>query len=120
LFAGSVLVVEDDSDLRESLCNILEDEGFSTLKAGNGQEALDFLHNAQPSELPDVILLDLMMPVMNGSTFYARMCLETSLSAVRVIVMTAHGSSRDALNRLPLLRKPLHIEELLSAIRAAS
>src|SRR5262249_51852966 len=58
-----VLVVEDDSDLRESLCHALRDGGYSVLSANNGQQALETL---DAGARPAVILLDLMMPVLNG------------------------------------------------------
>src|SRR6185503_7032871 len=65
---GPVMVVEDDAAIRESVCQILEDEGFPTVSACNGKEALVALRNMTP--LPRLILLDLMMPIMNGWEFY--------------------------------------------------
>src|SRR5439155_7067879 len=66
--ATTVLVVEDDFDLRDALVPILEYEGHRVVSAANGREALDWLHAMPP---PSLILLDLMMPVMNGEEFRA-------------------------------------------------
>ncbi len=60
-----VLVVDDDPDIRELLFTALEDEGFEVVPAGNGQEALTIIQSFRP----DVIILDLMMPVMDGWQF---------------------------------------------------
>ena len=61
---GGILVVDDDPDIRDSLREVLEDEGYDVASVGNGREALDYLKQASPR--PWVILLDLMMPVMDG------------------------------------------------------
>src|SRR5689334_24744520 len=61
-----VLIVEDDEDLREMMAQLLTLEGFQTATVANGREALEYLHEASA---PDVILLDLMMPVMDGWEF---------------------------------------------------
>ena len=64
---GGILVVDDDPDIRDSLREVLEDEGYEVACVGNGREALDHLKTANPR--PCVILLDLMMPVMDGWQF---------------------------------------------------
>src|SRR2546429_8406175 len=64
-----VLVVDDDPDIRELLFTALEDEGFEVVPAGNGQEALAIIETFRP----DVIVLDLMMPVMDGWQFAAEL-----------------------------------------------
>ena len=64
---GGILVVDDDPDIRDSLREVLEDEGYDVSCVGNGREALDHLKAASPR--PCVILLDLMMPVMDGWQF---------------------------------------------------
>jgi CheY-like chemotaxis protein len=114
---GPVLVVEDDLGIRTSVCAILEDEGFATVSAGDGKEALELLRTLDPS--PRMILLDLMMPGMNGWEFYERMSIDKTISSIPVVIMTAHeGDLR--LGSLKLLRKPLHLEELLEAVTHAS
>ena len=65
-----VLIVEDDESIREMMRHVLEIEGYSVSIANNGKEALDSLN--QDSDLPSIILLDLMMPVLDGWQFYRR------------------------------------------------
>jgi CheY-like chemotaxis protein len=107
-----VLIVEDDEDVRESLSQILEDEGIATVAARNGQEALDLLQGAVK---PSLILLDLMMPVMDGWEFYQR--IQTDLSiAPPVIVMSARPRD-DSVRSVAWLQKPLHVDQLLTTIQ---
>ena len=64
-----ILVVDDDEDLREVICGVLEDAGYEAASAGNGREALDFLRSSPP---PCLVLLDLMMPVMDRALVHRR------------------------------------------------
>jgi CheY-like chemotaxis protein len=110
---GPVLVVEDDAGIRESVCQILEDEGFPTVSACNGKEALVALRTLEP--LPRLILLDLMMPIMNGWEFYELISRDKSVSSIPVVVMSAQET--DAyVGTLRLLRKPLALDQLLSTV----
>jgi CheY-like chemotaxis protein len=109
-----ILVVDDDRDIREGLCELLEDEGHRTIGAANGQEALEVL---KTEGRPCVILLDIMMPVMDGPTFRAAQLNDPSLSAIPVAVITAGG--KDAANGLgaqALLIKPLRLEDVLDVV----
>ena len=112
---GTVLVVDDDADIRDALCELLEDEGYRAISAANGQEALA---NLSTGELPCVILLDLMMPVMDGWEFRRRQQEDPRLAQVPVVVITAAGkygtSSIDAAHVLP---KPLRLELVLEALQ---
>jgi CheY-like chemotaxis protein len=108
-----VLIVEDDEDIRQSLCYILEDEGLTTLSAGNGQEALDLLRSL--IEKPSVILLDLSMPVMDGREFLQRMGRDPAISTTPVIIVSAL-SPDDSLGGVRWLQKPVGIDGLLTAI----
>jgi CheY-like chemotaxis protein len=110
-----VLVVEDDADLRTTLGDILEDNGYSTARASTGQQALDMLRITSPS----VILLDLMMPIMNGWEFIERADRDRLLGAIPVVVM---ASFRDDVHvgRFRVLRKPIAFDALLDAVRTAS
>lgn len=108
-----VLIVEDERAFRAALAMALTDEGFEVDAAANGAEALDRVARRQP----DVILLDLQMPVMTGPQFleaYARAC---ALPAP-VIVCSTHR--RETVERLPgvaaFLAKPVDLDELLAAI----
>ena len=107
---GLVFVVDDDESIRESLCEILNDEGYAALGASNGQEAMELLRHRRPC----LILLDLMMPVMDGPTFRAQQLQEPSLREIPVVVITAAGASATrGLMAQALLPKPLRIETVL-------
>ena len=110
---GPVLVVEDDAGIRESVCQILEDEGFPTVSASNGKEALATLRKLAPP--PRLILLDLMMPIMNGWEFYELISRDKTVSAIPVVVMSAQDTDAYA-GSLRLLRKPLALDQLLSTV----
>jgi CheY-like chemotaxis protein len=109
-----VLVVDDDQAIRESLCELLEDEGHRAIGAANGREALDILRR---DDRPCVILLDIMMPVMDGPTFRAEQLKDPSLSTIPVAVITAAGASAAAsLNPGALLLKPLSMDSVLQIV----
>src|SRR6266498_5136462 len=113
-----ILLVEDDADLRESLCKVLEDAGYQVDGVRNGQEALDYLRREQP---PCVVLLDLMMPVMTGWEFRDAQRHDPALSDIPVVILTADGraqSKADALGVGKFLRKPVQLEDLLGTVRS--
>src|SRR5260221_3506520 len=100
-----VLIVEDDEDLREMMAQLLGIEGFETAAVANGREALEYLHSVKK---PDVILLDLMMPVMDGWEFRRRQQADPELASVPVIVLSALDAGRAAaLDADAFLKKPL-------------
>jgi CheY-like chemotaxis protein len=112
-----ILVVEDDNDIRRSVCEILQDEGFTTWSARNGREALDLLHEQRSA--PSLILLDLMMPVMDGWQLYERLSHDATFHPIPVVIMSAH--MRDArLPSLNWLQKPVKLDRLLSAVGDAT
>src|SRR5437762_11749160 len=90
--ATTVLAVEDDFDLRDALVPILEYEGHRVVSAANGQEALERLQTMPP---PSLILLDLMMPVMDGEEFRARQLRDPTLASIPVVVVSAHARSEE-------------------------
>ncbi len=111
-----IFVVEDDLHIRESLTEVLEIEGFDVVSAVNGQEALDMLRGG---EKPDLILLDLMMPVKDGFQFKAEQEVDPVMSKIPVIIMSANGNM-SAKKELGLvkdyLKKPIDLDSLLSTI----
>ena len=113
-----VLVVEDDNDLRESLCQALRDNGFSVVSAANGQQALDTLK--QGGSRPAVILLDLMMPVLNGWELRDALRDDPLLADIPQLVISAYMDEAEqhvlALPPDDCIRKPFHIKVLLEAI----
>jgi CheY-like chemotaxis protein len=110
-----ILVVDDDDDVREVLCDVLQATGLPAIGARNGREALAFLRQVP---IPDVclVLLDLMMPVMSGHEFLAEKQADPRLSAIPVVVMSARWDEAASVT-LPFLRKPVDLDVLLSVIR---
>ncbi len=110
-----ILVVEDDRDLRDSLCEALELEGYVAVCAENGQAALRHLATGAR---PCLILLDLMMPVMDGWTFREEMMKDASLATIPVIVMTAATPARaTAVLAKTILYKPLHMNKVVGVVQ---
>ena len=117
--AKAILVIEDDPDTQDAICGLLEYSGYRAVGVGNGQEALDFLktHTA-----PDVIVLDLMMPVMNGWEFRDFQSTDEALSKIPVVVISASGApSRMVVGRtrgsVDYVPKPFDPDRLVEAIR---
>ena len=111
---ANILVVDDDADLRLTLQLLLDDSGYRVTAAASGQAALDQL---TAGARPDLILLDLMMPEMNGWQFLERTHADAVLASIPVVIMTA----RKAPDSLPIpsrevLRKPFDYAQLLSTI----
>jgi CheY-like chemotaxis protein len=111
---GGILVVDDDPDIRDSLREVLEDEGYEVACVGNGQEALDHLKTATPR--PCVILLDLMMPVMDGWQFRREQKLHPEISDIPLVVITATGERPVLIDAAELVMKPLDLTQLFAAI----
>lgn len=116
LGSGSVLIVEDDDEVREAIDALLELEGFRVRMARNGQEALDLLHSmAAP---PQVILLDLMMPVMNGVEFLAAARKDAALAHIPVVVMSAYSHLAEEVQDVAAyIKKPVDVGRLLETVR---
>lgn len=109
-----ILVVEDDRLTAGAIKMVLEWEGYRVDCAANGQEALN--HLLQSEEKPDLILLDLMMPVMDGQQFREEQKCDPAIDGIPVVVVSVVDSatSQDASG---YVRKPFLPEELLAAIR---
>ncbi len=114
---AKVLIVDDDFALRDALCAALEGEGFAVAAVSNGQEALDYLRSGAR---PSLVLLDLMMPVMNGWEFRAQQRQDPQLADIPVIVLSAFARSGDEELRGigQFLRKPFQLADLLAAVRS--
>jgi CheY-like chemotaxis protein len=112
-----VLVVDDEPDLREAMCNLLESAGHAVTSASNGREALEWLKSSSGS--PCLILLDLSMPVMDGWEFRQVQLGDETLAAIPVLVITADGNAPEKAARLAaqgFLRKPFRPDDLLREV----
>jgi CheY-like chemotaxis protein len=112
-----ILVVDDDRDIRDSLVELLTEHGYPAIGAGNGVEALEVLRTS--ASLPALILLDLMMPVMDGREFRERQLENPAWIAIPVIVISAYNDVEQQARALALdhLRKPLAMRPLMDAVR---
>jgi len=109
-----ILLVEDDAGARDALSDILRDEGFEVATAENGREALSYLETAPA---PCLILLDLVMPVMDGWEFRERQLREPRLQAIPVVVLTATaGQGVAGVAESDILRKPVDFMALLAQV----
>lgn len=111
-----VLLVEDDHALRQSLFEVIEEAGYRVDCAQNGSEALAVL---DAGDKPCVILLDLMMPVMNGWEFRDEQARRANLSDIPVIVFTADGRAEmkaKILGAEAYLRKPIELPRLFDLL----
>jgi signal transduction histidine kinase len=114
MLAKSVLVVEDDRDIRETLSGLLAEEGYSVDACANGLEALTHL---RAGRLADVILLDLMMPVMDGWQFRVLQKRDPALASIPVLALSADGTPKaEAIDAAAYLTKPVSYEALLAAL----
>ncbi len=117
-----VLVVDDDDDIRTAVQEVLEGEGYATRGASNGKEALDLLQTS--AVRPALVLLDLMMPEMDGWELLVRMDQDPALHRIPVALMSAHPTIRKAFDddrgramaASMLLPKPLNLLRLLSIV----
>ena len=114
---ATILIVEDGDEIRTSLGEMLTDEGFITVLARDGRVALDRLSEGLR---PDLILLDMMMPRMDGPQFRQEQLLDPLVSAIPVVVMTALRSfDQRAMQARATLHKPFTIDQLMTAIGLA-
>ena len=115
--AARILVVDDDHDVRESLRDALEDAGYAVAEAVDGLDALEKIRAA--NDLPAVIVLDLMMPRMNGIEFREEMVKEERLKDVPVLVLTADANARAKAKAMGVdayLVKPISLNTLFAQV----
>jgi CheY-like chemotaxis protein len=114
----TVMIVDDDGDIREAIAEALGDLSYDVLEAANGEEALTQLRQQQ-GHRPCVILLDIMMPVMDGWQFRNAQRNDPTLADIPVVVLSAHASIAEAANDMAVkdvLRKPVRLDTLIEAV----
>jgi len=108
-----VMVIDDDEDVREVLRDFIEDIGYRPVVAANGQEGLDALRKLD--EPPCVILLDLMMPVMDGWRFLEVVAGDADLASIPVVISTSAPDRAPSGPRV--LAKPVDLEDFVAELR---
>jgi two-component system response regulator MprA len=112
----TVLIVDDDTDIRDTIRLVLEHKGYRAMAASNGEEALRLLGAGDPV---DLILLDMMMPVMDGWGFRNSQPDGPAFVTIPVVVLTGDGrasSKAAAIGAAGYLRKPLDLDDLLETV----
>ena len=111
-----ILVVEDDNSIRELLVELLQSEGYNVATAINGLEGLNYL---KLNKTPDLILMDLMMPVMDGYAFRTEQMKNPQWTKIPVVVMSAEANAKEKLKNFGItafLGKPVELEIILKTI----
>jgi two-component system chemotaxis response regulator CheY len=114
----TVLVVDDDPDALDVIATVIEDAGYDVMRAANGREALRRLHDSEGR--CDLILLDLLMPVMNGWDFRRRQRETPAFAHIPVFLMSAGAHLavvRDELQASGCVAKPVDAEEILDVVK---
>jgi DNA-binding response OmpR family regulator len=108
----TVLVVEDEPDIREAVVEVLAEAGYDAVGATDGRDGLEKLHACHPA----LVLLDLMMPGMDGWAFRAAQRGDPEVSRIPVIIVSALGRVA-GLDAAGFIEKPFELEQLLTAVR---
>lgn len=111
-----ILVIEDDTSIRELLVELLESEGYEVTSAVNGLEGLKFL---QSKSQPDLILIDLMMPVMDGYSFRTEQLKNGEWSKIPTVVMSAEANAKEKMKSFSItafLSKPVELDTILRTV----
>ena len=119
--AIKVLVIEDEPELREILLYNFNREGFTAVGCGDGTESLNLLQQ----ERPDVILLDLVLPGLDGWQVYARLRADHANSGIQVIIVSAYNADEEILRGMEFraddyIRKTFRLKDLIARVQAVS
>lgn len=114
----SVIVIEDDFEIRNTLCDVLEAEGYDVHGAENGQVGLDVLKGLK--ELPGLIIVDLMMPVVDGYEFRNQQLKDQRISLIPTVLFSADGqlsAKAQAAGITEFIKKPIDLEDLYALVK---
>ena len=117
MICKNVLLIEDDRDIRNALEELLKSQGYVTHVAGNGKEGFDVLQTSYALNDPCIILLDLMMPIMDGWEFFRAKQADAKLASIPVVVLSAYDGDKAELSSTRFLKKPIDFETLLEVVR---
>ncbi len=112
-----VLLVEDDLEIRDVLQDLLEAEGYDVIPASHGRQALDYLIGAPADALPDLVVLDLLIPLVDGAEVLATMKRTPNLAPIPVVVLSAVARERP-IGADAFLPKPIPLQALFDTIRS--
>ncbi len=115
-----ILIVEDDNSIRELLVELLQSEGYDVGSANNGLEGIKYL---QSNTLPDLILIDLMMPIMDGYSFRIEQMKNPLWANIPVVVMSAEANAKEKLKNFGItafLSKPVELDTILKTVELYS
>lgn len=110
-----VLLVEDDPDIRDIVQDVLEAEGYDVVPASHGKQALEFLNDVRNTEPPALVILDMMMPLVDGRHVLEAIRSDATLSSVPVVVMSAVAHEKPV-GAAAFLRKPFSLDTLFDAV----
>ena len=115
----TVLLAEDDLEIRDILQDLLEAEGYDVIPASHGRQALEFLQAARDDKdrLPDLVVLDLMMPLVDGNKVLETMKNDPLLAPIPVVVLSAVARERPA-GAAAFLRKPIPLQKFFDTIKS--
>ena len=116
--AQKILVVDDEESLAQFVCRALRQQGYKTVCAYDGDNALSLVYE----EMPDLVILDLMLPLMDGWEICRRVKSDEETRHIPILMLTARSSAEDVVQGLDLgaddyMRKPFPLDELLARVR---
>lgn len=112
----TVLVVEDDPDIRDIVQDLLEAEGYDVVPASHGKQALEFLTEVRSASKPDLVILDMMMPLVDGRQVLEAMQRDPALATIPVVVISAVMREKPV-GAAAFLKKPVPLDKLFEAVR---
>lgn len=115
---SDILLIDDEPDLRDCIADLLQDEGYIVKQSENGKTALEILKSGLK---PKIIVLDYMMPIMDGKTFCENAAKDLDLNGIPIILLTAANVPQETADHMKIsaqLEKPIHIDKFLAKVKS--